>query len=171
MANKNSPVIGDNGVNASKDDLRALSRYAMHIFEHDAPDINDAVAVRDSIIEYFALCEKEGLRPSNLGLYAYLGLSKQQIHNIVSGRDNVNPVTRDFIQKAQRVLSSYREGLAINNKLNPATAIFWSKNFDGMTDTQTIDVHTDEHNNMLQLSQADIEKRIPVYSDAEIDGE
>ena len=168
MARGKSPVIGDNGVNATPEELRKYTRYAMEIFKRETIDINDADQVRQAIIDYFNMCEREGIKPANLGLYAYLGLSKQQAHNITSGRDKVNPASRDLIQKAQHSLSSYREGLAIDNKLNPATAIFWAKNYDGMTDTQTIEVTTDRQD-APQLTQAELAKRIPVYSDIEQD--
>ena len=161
-----SPFVVD--IDASTDDMRALSRYALNIFEHNAPNINDADAVKECILEYFSMCEHDGIRPSNLGLYAYIGLSKQQVSNIVNGRDKVNPLTRDLLKKAQVTLSSYREGLAMNGKLNPVTAIFWSKNFDGMTDTQTLEIQTDR-NDAPQLTQEELNKRIPVYSDIEQD--
>ena len=31
----------------------------------------------------------------------------------------------------------------MNGKVNPVTAIFWSKNFDGMTDSTTLNISAD----------------------------
>ena len=77
-----------------------------------------------------------------------------------------NSLEIPLLKKAKRALSSYREGLAVSGKLNPATAIFWAKNFDQMTDVQTFEVMPAQHD-ALQISQEDLAKRIPVYSDAE----
>ena len=35
-------------------------------------------------------------------------------------------------------MSSIREQLAASGKLNPVTAIFWQKNFDGLKDQQEV---------------------------------
>lgn len=133
-----SPLFPE--VTATETELAALARYALDIFEQEPPDLHDPEAVREAIRHYFINCERNGIRPANLGLYATLGLTKQEVSNIVNGRDKVNSETRDLLKKAKRVLSSYREGLAMTGKLNPVTAIFWSKNFDQMTDVQQIEV-------------------------------
>ena len=73
----------------------------------------------------------------------------------------------DLLKKAKRVLSTYRESLAMTGKLNPVTAIFWAKNYDGMTDVQQIEVTAADSASPLQLTQEELQRRIPVYSDAE----
>lgn len=159
-----SPFIPE--VNATSEELAALSRYALAIFDQEPPDLHNPEAVREAIQAYFQNCERNGIRPANLGLYATLGLTKQDVSNIIHGRVKVNQETVDLLKKAKRALSSYREGLAITGKLNPATAIFWAKNFDQMSDVQTFEVTTGR-SQAPQLSQEDLAKRIPVYSDAE----
>ena len=165
-----SPIIGDSGVNATPDDLRKLTRYALKIFEHEKPDLNNPEEVRQSILEYFSYCDINGIRPANLGVYAYLGMSKQDVSDVLRGanKSKVNPACVDLLKKCKVALSSYREGLAMNGKVNPVTALFWAKNFDGMADTQTIEIQTDR-TDAMQLTQEDINKRIPVYSDVEGD--
>ena len=137
-----SPIIGNNGVTATPAELAALSRYALDIFEQEPPDLKDPEAVREAIQHYFMNCEQNGIRPANLGLYASLGLTKQDVSDIIRGanKSKVNPACIDLLKKAKRALSSYREGLAMTGKLNPVTAIFWSKNFDQMSDVQHIEV-------------------------------
>ena len=163
-----SPFIPE--VNATSEELAALSRYALAIFDQEPPDLQDPEAVREAIQAYFQNCERNGIRPANLGLYATLGLTKQDVSDIIRGanRSKVNPECIDLLKKAKRALSSYRESLALTGKLNPATAIFWAKNFDQMSDVQTFEVTTDR-SQAPQLSQEDIAKRIPVYSDIEQD--
>jgi hypothetical protein len=55
----------------------------------------------------------------------------------------------------------------MTGKLNPVTAIFWAKNYDGMTDVQQIEVTAADSASPLQLTQEELQRRIPVYSDAE----
>lgn len=135
-----SPLFPE--VTATETELAALARYALDIFEQEPPDLHDPEAVREAIRHYFINCERNGIRPANLGLYATLGLTKQDVSNVITGKSKtkVNPEVIDLLKKAKRVLSSYREGLAMTGKLNPVTAIFWSKNFDQMSDVQTIEV-------------------------------
>ncbi len=108
-------------------------------------DLHDVEAVKSRIDEYFTMCDDLQLRPSNLGFYAALGLSRQDIDNIITGKskNKVNPTCLDMIQKARVAISSYREQLAMAGKVSPPIAIFWAKNFDGMQDITTMQVVAD----------------------------
>lgn len=117
-----------------------LITAALKTIEWPTVDLHDAEAVKSRILEYFQLCDQQGLRPSNLGLYAALNTTKQRMSDIASGRQKVTPEVADLLQKARTALSSYREQLAMAGKVSPPIAIFWAKNFDGMEDYQRIDV-------------------------------
>lgn len=160
----------EDNVTASKQEISALSRYALNIFNSKPPDLHNPKEVEQTIIDYFTNCEQNGVRPSNLGLYATLGMTRQDVDNVLTGKSKskVSPDCIDILKRAKIALSSYREGLAMLGKVNPVTALFWAKNFDHMTDTQTIEVTTDRQDTP-QLTQDEIAKRIPVYSDAESD--
>lgn len=168
MARKSNPFSADDSITATKAQLSALSKYALDIFNADTPDLHDPQAVTDAITNYFRSCADNGVRPSNLGLYAALGMSRQDMDNVLTGKSKskVSPDCIDILKRAKRALSSYREGLAMSGLLNPATAIFWAKNYDNMADVQTIDIQTDVRDTPM-LSQDDIAKRIPVYSDVD----
>lgn len=160
----------EDNINATKEQLSALSRYALDVFNAKLPDLHNPQEVTDTITSYFQSCADNGVRPSNLGLYAVLGMSRQDVDNVLTGKSKtkVSPACIDILKRAKRALSSYREGLAVSGLLNPATAIFWAKNFDSMADVTTIEV-TSDRNDAPQLTQEDIAKRIPVYSDIEQD--
>lgn len=139
---KNSPVIGSNGVAPISDSENALfCQYALDMF-HSAPvDLSDSDAVASAIDGYFKYCIDRGLRPGNLGLYAALGLSKQDVSNAINGYSNkLRPSTIDLIKKAKQALATYRELLGSQGKLNPVTLIFWQKNYDGLRDVQDINI-------------------------------
>lgn len=137
----NSPVIGDNGVMVNKDENAAFCQYALDIFNAPAVDLKDPEAVSDAISCYFNSCIDRGLRPGNLGLYAVLGLSKQEVSNELRGvTHKLSTPTIDLIKKAKVALSTYREMLGSTGKINPVTLIFWQKNYDGLEDKQTMEI-------------------------------
>lgn len=138
---RNSPVIGDGGITASPAEVSVMTQYAREVFEAKQVDLDDPEAVKSTIIAYFNRCEELGLRPGNLGMYAALGLSRQDVSNAINGYSKrLSPQTVDIIKKGKLALSTFRESLAMSGKINPVTSIFWAKNFDGMTDTHEISV-------------------------------
>jgi hypothetical protein len=166
----NSPFIPDGNISATPEDLRELSRHALELFDQKPPDLHNAEEVRQAIRAYFQSCDRHGVRPANLGLYAALGLSKQDVSNILTGKSKskVSPECIDLLKKCKQVLSTYRESLAMTGKLNPVTAIFWAKNYDGMSDVQQIEV-TAQPGNTAQLTPEEIarqiEQDIPIDAD------
>lgn len=135
-----SPIIGGNGVAPISNDENALfCQYAMDIFHAPSVDLDDPEAVAAAIDEYFRYCIDRGLRPGNLGLYAALGLSKQNVSDALRGASHkLRPSTIDLLKKAKQALATYRELLGSQGKLNPVTLIFWQKNYDGLKDQQDI---------------------------------
>lgn len=108
-------------------------------------DLHDVQSVRKRVDEYFTMCDDLQLRPSNLGFYAALGMTRQGIDDVLRGKNKgkVSPDCIDIIQKARTAISSYREQLAMSGKVSPPIAIFWAKNFDGMEDVSTVQVQAD----------------------------
>ncbi|MSA01052.1 hypothetical protein GKG47_11810 [Lactonifactor sp. BIOML-A3] len=137
---KNSPVIGGNGIAPINAEENALfCQYALDMFHAPSVDLSNPDAVADAIDGYFKYCVDRGLRPGNLGLYAALGLSKQDVSNAINGYSKkLSSSTIDLIKKAKQALSTYRELLGSQGKLNPVTLIFWQKNYDGLKDQQDI---------------------------------
>lgn len=166
----NNPLFGDNQITATPDELRQLTRHALELLDAKTPDLFNVDEVNETVYNYFKSCDRNGVRPSNLGLYAAIGLSKQEVHNIVSGRDKnkVSPAVCDLLKKCKRILSTYRESLVMAGKVNPVTAIFWAKNFDGMEDSTRIEVSADSNqraNLTPEQIARQIEQDIPIDSD------
>ena len=148
----------------------AMVHMALKVFSYTDIDLRDQKQVENRIMDYFGQCDSLGLRPGNMGLYSALGLSRQEVHNIITGRDK-NKVSRDScdtIKRAIRALSTYREMLGSSGKINPVTLIFWQKNFDSLRDSAQIELTTNPNdmynNDYLQLSQEELQKRIPIYN-------
>ena len=59
-------------------------------------------------------------------------------------------------------MSSIREQLAASGKLNPVTAIFWQKNFDGLKDQQEVIVEPRKQIETPEEVQKMLEDDIPI---------
>lgn len=165
-----SPVIGDAGITATPAELNALTAFALDVYKAPTPDLHDPEQVQTAIIGYFETCQRHGLRPGNLGLYAALGMSKQDYNNVITGKSKskVSPSCIDFIKKAVRAIGVYREGLALEGKINPVTYIFMGKNYDHLTDTQQLEV-TASSGPAPTLTPEEVARQIE--KDIPIDGE
>ena len=159
----------------TREENNRLVSMALRVFDYDPIDLRDEVQVRARITDYFSECMRLGLRPGNMGLYSALGLSRQQVHNIITrgDRGKISPGSSDMIKKAIRAMSTYRELLGSSGKLNPVTLIFWQKNYDGLQDNSSLELSTNRSADYLEdhlmLTPAEIEaelrKRIPQYSE------
>lgn len=153
-----------------KQENAVLVQYALDIFNSPYPDLNNPEDVKGCIDNYFRNCISKGLRPGNLGLYASLGLDKKQINDLLSGRQksfNGRVVSVDcipLIKKACEGIRGFRELLGSQGKLNPATLIFWQKNFDGLEDVQRMELSADLPKPAQSPDEiaAEIEQDIPV---------
>lgn len=158
----------------SSGDNSKMIKMALSVFEAPEIDLNDSQAVQQRIVDYFCRCDELQLRPGNMGLYSALGLSRQEVHNIISGRDKkkVSPATCDTIKKALRILSAYREMLGSTGKINPVTLIFWQKNFDGLQDQHQIEIErSDLAGAAAHLTPEEIAKRISEDIPLDVDTE
>lgn len=163
MAGKNMTEVAP--ITAQENE--AMIRNALKYFDAPAVDLHDPSAVAERIRDYFESCVEKRLRPCNLGLYAALGLTRQDVSDILrqKNKGKVSPGGIDMIKKGKLALSAYRESLAMAGRLNPVTYIFQSKNFDGLSDTQTFEVNSKADEDYLALSQEDVQRRIPVFSE------
>lgn len=139
-------------------------------------DLHNPESVENAIINYFHQCQTNGLQPGNMGIYAALGISRQDYNDSCRGK-NKSKIGRDsleVIKRATRAMSAYREGLMLEGKINPVAYIFMGKNFDGLEDQTHIEV-TAKPGYESSLSPEEIarqiEKDIPIDADyKEADG-
>lgn len=172
--NGNNGPLTKIGNDLTPDELRRLSQNALAVFlaSDRPPDLHNADETRAAVVNYFQTCINNGLRPGNLGLYAALGLSRQDYNYIVSGKSKsrATPDCIDILKKATRAIGSYREGLALEGKVHPTTYIFMSKNYDGLEDNTRIEVSADTRNAARLTPEQvarQIERDIPI--DVEFD--
>ena len=160
----------DKNIQVTADENSRLVRYALDNFLSTTPDLHDAEQVRAAIVAYFDSCDRNGVRPGNLGLYAALGMSRQDVNNVMTGKSKskATPAVIDMIKRARQAMSLYRESLANAGKINPVTYIFMAKNFDNLSDVTQIEVSAAQSQE-ARLSPEEIAKQIE--KDIPIDGD
>ena len=162
---RNSPVIGDNGLKAAPGEIAKITREALEVgFMWEPINTKDPEQIRDRAIEYLNYCIEHDSRPGNMGLYTAWGIDRRVISQIVNGK--VNHPAVDTIKKCLDILSSIREKLMADGKLNPVTGTFLQKNFDGLKDQQDI-VITPNKEMEADSTPEQIEADIPIDVEAE----
>ena len=162
----NSPIYDNTEIDIQEN--ANMVNCILESFNSPLPDLDKPQEVEKAINDYFKRCISRGLRPGNLGLYSSIGLNKNEVHNLINGRiksvngKSVNVGSIDHIKKAIKQLSTFREMLGSQGKLNPATLIFWQKNFDGLEDVQRVDVSAV---NQLQAEKTQEELAASVIDD------
>lgn len=141
MAYKNakgakSPVIGDNGVTASPDEIAMITQHALEIALWDEIDTKDPEQLRDRTLQYLRYCMDNRVKPGNLGLYNAWGMTKEEVSNV--RRREPGSSRCSVIKKSCQIMSQIREQLMSDGKINPVTGIFWQKNWDGLRDQQEV---------------------------------
>ena len=167
---KGGALVAESNFAVTAGDNSRFVRYALANFLSTPPDLHNPEEVHGAIVNYFQSCDQNGVRPGNLGLYAALGMSKQDVHDVITGRNKskATPAVVDLVKKARQAMSLYRESLASEGKINPVTYIFMAKNYDGLTDTQQIEVSAAQ-NQEARLSPEEIARQIE--KDIPIDGD
>ena len=166
MARKSgNPYLLENAITATTQELNALTANMRENFikELSRPpvDLHNTESVKQAIIDYLLDCEASGKRPMNMGLYRALGMSRQDMNNILTGKSKSKASLEciDIIQKALNMLAEYREQLGAQGKLNPVTLIFWQKNYDKLTDVQQVEL-TAKQAQEASLSPDEIQKQL-----------
>lgn len=140
LAYLNSPIADNTPIDY--DENRNMIEHCLEIFDRPIPDLSKPEEVKQAIDNYFRSCISRGLRPGNMGLYACFNLSARQVKELFEGKIklNANYQSIEYLKKACKTMSSIRESLGSQGKLNPATLIFWQKNFDGLSDVQQVEI-------------------------------
>lgn len=156
---KNSPVIGDNGINTKPGDNSKYARILLDISSWKKPDRTNIQEMEDRLQEYLEYCYCNDVKVGNQMCYLALGIDKDTVYDWENGR-SFGREHSEFIKKIKIICSGTRELLMQDGKVNPITGIFWQKNYDGLKDVQEIDIRAKQPLGE-ELSPDEIAKRIP----------
>ena len=135
---KNSPVIGDNGLQTEPGDNAKYLAVSMELYKLPAIDLKDPEQVSSRLEEYFNIHFKNDLKPTVSGMGMALGLDRRRLWEIKTDVPNRNldlpTLTRDSIKKAYIIMENLWENYMQNGKINPVSGIFLGKNNFGYQD-------------------------------------
>ena len=171
---KNSPVIGNNGLNLTDGDNSKYLAVSMKLMNLPEIDLKDPEQVIDRLNEYFQIHADNDMKPTVAGMgLALNGMDRRRLWEIrtdVPDRNKDLPTsTRDSIKKAYKLMENMWENYMQNGKINPVSGIFLGKNNFGYQD-KTEYVVTPNTNSDSDYSTEDIRKRYAIDS-ATIDSE
>lgn len=164
---KNSPVIGDNGLNVEPGDNTKYLGVSMQLMKLPDIDLHDTKQVEKRLEEYFAIHLENDLKPTVAGMgLALNGMDRRRLWEIKTGNlkggtteYDLPTSTLDAIKKAYKIMENLWENYMQNGKINPVSGIFLGKNNFGYQDKQEM-VLTPNTNNEPDYNIDDIKKRL-----------
>lgn len=127
-------------VHTEPGDNRHYLQHSMKIFAWPEVDMKEPEAVKARVMEYFALCEQDDMKPSVAGMAMAFGVDRKTLWAWCNGVDSayIPTASRNLIKKAYQLLNSQMENYMQNGKINPVAGIFLMKNNMGYQDKQEV---------------------------------
>ena len=167
---KNSPVIGDNGLQVAPGDNAKYLALGMKLFSLPPIDLKDPEQVNNRLMEFFQIHVDADMKPTVSGMGMALGLDRRRLWEIKSGNfgtqkslSELPTLTKDSIKRAYEYMEILWENYMQNGKINPVSGIFLGKNNFGYQD-KTEYVVTPNVNNDSDYSKDDIMARYALDS-------
>ncbi|MBQ0097354.1 MAG: hypothetical protein KBS62_00240 [Oscillospiraceae bacterium] len=120
----------------------ALMRYLSPDLEPHPDDSKFIAEKKSQLATYLEICEKADIKAGAMGSYRAMGITKQIFSNWLKGRDGAEK--QRLAESIKSFFGGLRENQALEGQVNPAVAIFYHKNFDGMADFQKDDMETED---------------------------
>lgn len=163
---KNSPVIGDNGLQVEQGDNRKYLMVSLELANLPDIDLTDPTQVQERITKYFEIYANNDMKPTVAGLgLALNGMDRKRLWEIKTDnlKGGVSPwnlptATLELIKKAYKIMENQWENYMQNGKINPVSGIFLGKNNFGYQD-KTEYVVTPNVNQDNDYNADDIKKR------------
>lgn len=159
---KNSPVIGDNGLQVNPGDNSKYLSVSMQLMNLPNIDLHDVEQVNARLTQYFQIHSDNDMKPTVAGMgLALNGMDRRRLWEIKTGSDrayDLPTAVSDSIKKAYKLMETMWENYMQNGKINPVSGIFLGKNNFGYQD-KTEYVVTPNVNNDSDYDPDDIKKR------------
>ena len=158
---KNSPVIGDNGLQVAPGDNTKYLNLGMQLFSLPPIDLKDPEQVNNRLMEFFKIHSDADMKPTVSGMGMALGLDRRRLWEIKTGNAkayNLPTTVSDSIKRAYEYMEILWENYMQNGKINPVSGIFLGKNNFGYQD-KTEYVVTPNVNNDSDYNAEDIRAR------------
>ena len=118
----------------------------------------DLPVLRDAFVNYLQLCQKNGVRPGNIGAASAMGVHYTTIGKWQNGSNGDE--YREFANTVNQILATIREDMISDGKLNPVIGIFWQRNFDALrNDTESVQSFNVESDTQSLETLSEIRKK------------
>jgi hypothetical protein len=171
---KNSPVIGDNGLNLTDGDNSKYLAVSIQLMNLPDIDLKEPQQVIDRLNEYFQIHADNDMKPTVAGMGMALGLDRRRLWEIKTDNygtqrslEALPTLTKDSIKKAYKLMENLWENYMQNGKINPVSGIFLGKNNFGYQDKQEHVITPNTHSDS-DYSADDIRKRYLSDSDTRL---
>ena len=127
-------------------DNKKYLEHSLAMMDWKQPDMKDAEAVQQRVIDYFQLCAKNDMKPTFAGMALAFGIDRRTLWkwcNDVPGGRNLAPEIRETLKKGQQLLNAQMEDYMQNGKINPVSGIFLMNNNYGYTNQQEVILRPD----------------------------
>lgn len=105
-------------------------------------DIRDVDGMRQRFYAYLTLCAKYDVKIGNMAAYAAMGIN----HNLASSweKGNGGLEKQELIREVKSMCGSFRELAAMEGTMSPNLAMFYAKNYDGLSETSRVEMVADD---------------------------
>jgi Fe-S cluster biosynthesis and repair protein YggX len=139
---RNSPMIGENGLIVEEGDNRKYLKVSMKLMTLPDIDLHDKEQVMERLNEYFQIYADADMKPTVAGMgLALNGMDRRRLWEIKTDSPSTYTIVntmpsdvKDCIKKAYKLLENMMENYMQNGKINPVAGIFLSKNNFGYVD-------------------------------------
>lgn len=155
MANKKSNFPTNQLNNLAENVCSQTVSCLRELSERGKPSTVDEL--KERIDEYFLFCEENDFRPGIESLCLSLGVSRTTLWNWCNG-SGCNQEWSEVCQKAKQFILTFLEQVSLSGRLNPASSIFFLKNWGNYKDSISFDEATPETATRRELTVADLPK-------------
>ena len=151
--------------NLKPGDISITTEQALQIAKLPPIDNHDPEQIKQRLEWYFDFCQKTDTRPIVSGICLALNTTRPTLIKW----ESENTERRQLIRQAKSVIKYLLELWSVSGRLSPPIAIFWGKNYLGLSDTINITAQAAEPETKDNLTPQQIEQiireDIPVYDD------
>ena len=134
----------DSTVQAMPGDNAKYTAHNLMLYRLKPVSFESAEEIEERTETYFEICQQNDMKPSVAGYALALGISRQELWNIVSGKRVKPDAVLDLLKRAYLVLNAQMEDYMQNGKINPVSGIFLMKNSFQYQDKQEIQVSANQ---------------------------
>ena len=119
-------------------------KYHMEMMAmREGADKRDITDLRNRFINYLSYCAEHGIVPNNANAYFAMGITKQDISAWHLGSRGT-PEHKEFADMVKQFFASIHEQGSTDGVLNPISAMFWQKAYDGLIEASKVEVVQDD---------------------------